>query len=88
MTILQISWCDPERDIRCNFAGAFDGIIERFSAPMAEYVFVDSMEDAQALKQRLMENVPAGREPYMQALMSCAGTAREHYSAILAQRHV
>src|SRR5258706_540445 len=34
MTIVQVSWCNPERDIRRNYPGAFQGIAERFSAPM------------------------------------------------------
>jgi len=49
MTIVQVSWCDSERDISCNYPSAFDGIPERFSAPMAEYVFLDSIEHPQEL---------------------------------------
>lgn len=50
MTIVQVSWCDSERDVRRNYPSAFDGIPERFSAPMAEYVFLDSIEDAKELR--------------------------------------
>ena len=76
MTIVQVSWCSPERDIRRNYPGAFQGIAERFSAPMAEYVFLDSIEHAVELRTRIMENVPPGCEPYVQPLLSCAGTVR------------
>ena len=87
MTIVQVSWCDPERDIRRNYPGAFQGIAERFSAPMAEYVFLDSIEHAVELRTRIMKNVPAGCEPYVQALLSCAGTVKDHWSAITTQRY-
>ena len=63
MTIVQVSWCDPERDIRRNYPSAFEGIPERFSAPMAEYVFLDSIERAVELRARIMKNVPADCEP-------------------------
>ena len=85
MTILQVSWCDSVRDIRQNYAAAFDGIAERLSAPMAEYVFLDSMEQAEELKARIVEHVPRGCQPYIQAFFSCQGTAREHWSAIVTQ---
>jgi hypothetical protein len=54
MTIVQISWCDSERDVRRIYPAAFDGIAERFSAPMAEYVFLDSIERVQELRSRIM----------------------------------
>ena len=72
MTIVQVSWCDSERDIRCNHPSAFDGIPERFSAPMAEYVFLDSIEHAQELRTRITRHVPIERQPYMQTLLTCA----------------
>jgi hypothetical protein len=87
MTIVQVSWCDAARDVRRNYPPAFDGITERFSAPMAEYVFLDSIEQAVELRTRIMKNVPVGCEPYVQALLSCAGTAKDHWSAIAIQRH-
>jgi hypothetical protein len=87
MTIVQVSWCDSERDVRQNYPGAFDGILERFSAPMAEYLFLDSIEQAQELKTRILKHVSAEREPYMQALLSCAGTARDHWSTMVTQRY-
>ena len=87
MTIVQVSWCEPARDVRCNFPSAFDGITERFSVPMAEYVFLDSFEEAVELRTRIMKNVPAGCEPYVQALLTCEGTAKAHWSAIAIQRY-
>jgi hypothetical protein len=87
MTIVQVSWCHPERDIRHNYPGAFEGIAERFSAPMAECVFLDSIESAVDLRKRIMKNVPAGCEPYVQPFLSCAGTVKDHWSAIATQRY-
>lgn len=87
MTIVQVSWCDPERDIRRNYPSAFEGIPERFSAPMAEYVFLDSIERAVELRARIMKNVPVACEPYMQALLNCPGTVKDHWPAIVTQRY-
>jgi hypothetical protein len=87
MTIVQVSWCDSERDVRRNYPDAFYAIPKRFSAPMAEYLFLDSIEQAQELKKRIMKHVPTGCEPYIQALLSCSGTAEDHWSAIMTQRY-
>ena len=87
MTIVQVSWCNLKQDIRRNYPGAFEGIAERLSAPMAEYVFLDSIEHAVELRRRIMKNVPAGCEPYVQALLSCPGTVKDHWSAITIQRY-
>jgi hypothetical protein len=52
---------------------------------MAEYLFLDSIEQVLELKMRIMKHVPTGREPYIQALLSCSGTAEDHWSAIMTQ---
>ena len=35
MTVVQISWCDSEPDVRRNYPSAFDGIAERFETVQA-----------------------------------------------------
>jgi hypothetical protein len=87
MTIVQVSWCDSERDIRRNYPSAFDGIPERFSSPMAEYLFLDSIEHVQELRTRITEHLPTERQPYMQTLLTCAGTVSDHWSAIATRRY-
>ena len=87
MTIVQISWCDSQRDVRRTYPGAFDGIAERFSAPMAEYVFLDSIELARELRTRITKHVPVECQPYMQTLLTCPGTVNDHWSAITARRY-
>ena len=86
MTIVQVSWCDSERDVRLNHPSAFNGIPERFSAPMAEYVFLDSIELAWELRTRITKHVPVERQPYIQTLLTCPGTVKDHWSAITARR--
>jgi len=80
MTIVQISWCDSERDVRRNYPNAFDGIPERFSAPMAEYVLLDSIELARELRTRITKHVPIERQPYIQVLLSGPGAVKDHWS--------
>ena len=87
MTIAQISWCDSERDVRRNYPDAFDGIPERFSAPMAEYVFLDSIDLARELRARITKHVPVERQPYMQTLLTCPGSVKDHWSAITTRRY-
>jgi hypothetical protein len=54
---------------------------------MAEYVFLDSIEQAVELRKRIMKNVPSGSGPYVQALLNCRGTVKDHWPAISTQRY-
>jgi hypothetical protein len=80
--ILQMSWVDPDHDIR-RYPAVFDEINERLHAPSAEYVFLDKSEQVQELHQRVAKHVPAGKEPYIGAIYAGAGTAREVWTAMI-----
>lgn len=81
--ILQMSWCDPDHDIR-RYPVVFDGINERLYAPSVEYVFLDTKEQIQELHQRIATHVPAGEKPYIGTIYAGAGSARELWTAMIA----
>ena len=80
--ILQMSWCDPNHDIR-RYPVVLEGIGERLDAPSAEYIFLDTQEQIQEVHQRIATHVPAGEEPYVGTMYAGAGTAREIWTAMI-----
>jgi hypothetical protein len=80
--ILQMSWVDPDHDIR-RYPIVLEGINERLHAPSVEYVFLDTAEQIQELHQQIATHVPAGEEPYIGTIYSGAGSAREIWTAMI-----
>jgi len=80
--ILQMSWVDPNHDIR-RYPAVLGGINERLQAPSAEYIFLDTSEQVQELHQRVAKHVPAGEEPYIGTIYAGTGTAREVWMAMI-----
>ena len=80
--IFQISWIDPDHDIR-RYPAVLDGIRERLHAPSAEYVVLDTDEQIQELYRRMAEHVPSGKEPYISRIYAGTGSAREIWKAMI-----
>jgi hypothetical protein len=80
--IVQMCWYDSDRDIR-RYPAVLEGILERLQAPLAEYVFLDTTEQAQKLLERIAKHIPAGHEPYVSTIFAGPGGARKLWTAMI-----
>ncbi len=80
--IVQLCWYDSDRDIR-RYPAVLEGILERLQAPLAEYVFLDTTEQAQKLLERIAKHIPAGNEPYMSTIFAGSGSAKDIWTAMI-----
>jgi hypothetical protein len=80
--IVQMCWYDSDHDIR-RYPAVLEGILERFQAPLAEYVFLDTTEQAQKLLERIAKHIPAGHEPYVSTIFAGPGNARKLWTAMI-----
>jgi hypothetical protein len=80
--ILQVCWCDSDHNIR-NYPAVLEGILERLSAPSAEFVFFDTLEQVQILKERIAKHIPAGNEPRLFPIFAGERSARDTWTAMI-----
>jgi hypothetical protein len=81
--VVQVCWFSPERNIRL-YPAVLDGIAERFSGPSVEFLFLDTIEKVQELKDRVTKHVPMGCEPFIRTILTCTGDLRERWRSIMA----
>ncbi len=80
--ILQMCWFDSGRDVR-KYPAVLQGISERLHGPCVEYVFLDTSEQVQELRERISKHIPAGHEPHVSTLPAGRITARDAWTAMI-----
>jgi len=76
--ILQMGLFDETR-----YPNVLKGLIERIHAPALQYVFVDTIDQAQELKRRIAENIAQEEQPSVFAIPVGPISASEAFTALV-----